>query len=88
VWCYISLGFVTFVWLGVEKSYYFYACRVTLTFYSLSGLDLLGSLDVVRSERQLVIAWIYSLQQKTTTLGKYLPIFSFIQTIPSENHVL
>jgi len=37
----------------------------------LCGLDLLGSLDIVTSEHQLLIHWIYSQQQHSiTTAGE------------------
>jgi len=55
-----------------------YGCRVTVAYCSLSGLDLLGGLDAVGSERQLIIDWFYSLQQKTTTVGEHQTARTFI----------
>ncbi|XP_071485218.1 geranylgeranyl transferase type-1 subunit beta-like [Diadema antillarum] len=36
--------------------------RLTVAFFALSGLDILGSLDIVEAEKQEIINWIYSLQ--------------------------
>ena len=41
------------------------ATRVVLAFFSLSGLDLLGALDVM-GDKNTIIEWIYSLQVPTS----------------------
>lgn len=43
---------------------------MTVLFFSLSGLDLLGALDVVDEDRINIIEWIYSLQLLPNENGK------------------
>ena len=49
-------------------AYDFY--RVTVAFFALSSLDLLGGLQLVQSEAAKMIDWIYSLQILHGSQGK------------------
>jgi len=44
----------------------FIACSLAMVHYSLGGLDLLGCVDVIRSEHQSLIGWMHSAQCYTT----------------------
>ena len=37
-------------------------CRMTVAFFCLSSLDLLGALELVERDRSKILNWIYSLQ--------------------------
>ena len=39
-----------------------YTCRMTLAFFALSGLDLLGALGEVEHMKTDIIDWIYAQQ--------------------------
>ncbi|KAK7481336.1 hypothetical protein BaRGS_00027416 [Batillaria attramentaria] len=46
--------------------------RMTLAFFALSGLDLLGALDEIEQDRDAIIEWIYSLQVVPNSQGTNL----------------
>lgn len=45
---------------------------MTMAFFAISGLDLLGALDEIESERLDIIKWIYSLQVLPNYAGNQL----------------
>ena len=47
-------------------------CRVTIAYFALSGLDLLGALHEVEKDRVNIIEWIYSLQVLPNNSGTYI----------------
>ena len=60
-------------WQSNESSYlkakYVIVFRMTLAFFAISGLDMLKSLDVLKSKQEIV-EWIYSLQVVPNEDGK------------------
>ncbi|KAK7116030.1 geranylgeranyl transferase type-1 subunit beta-like [Littorina saxatilis] len=46
--------------------------RMTIAYFALSGLDLLGALHEVEKEKQAIIEWIYSLQVVPNSSGTNL----------------
>ena len=54
-----------------DRSASFETSRITILFFAISGLDVLGRLEAVLSEerRNEIIDWIYSLQQENGFLG-------------------
>lgn len=50
----------TFPWWNIAVSFF---CRLTIAFFSISGLDVLDKLDMLTEiERKNIIEWVYRLQ--------------------------
>ena len=47
----------------------FGCCRLTVAFFALSGLDVLGALSEIADDRDTVIEWIYSMQVPSSQSG-------------------
>ena len=64
---------------GQSKGFYFdivFNNRLTIAFFSISGLGLLKAVDFSESEKRMIIDWIYSLQvnQSHPGIGKLLSV--------------
>lgn len=71
----IQLWFYKVKQLNITKYFKpisFSCCRITITYFAISGLDVLNALDTIPEEKkQNIIEWIYSLQI-TDSKGKYV----------------
>lgn len=50
--------------------FFFFNFRMTVGFFGISGLDMLDSLEVLESDKENIINWIYSLQLLPDDDGK------------------
>ena len=48
--------------------------RVTIAYFALSGLDLLGELHEIEKDKTDIIEWIYSLQVLPNSSGMQLSL--------------
>ena len=53
--------------------------RISVAYFSISGLDLLDSLGDIEDEREKIIDWIYSLQVQPNESG--LALFNYNDNI-------